>query len=213
MATSIDDSDYFNGEAWLALAVHADIHRDDRRVRDALMDLDRALIRQYADHPSNTFYLWGAMAAAQRWRTTADPRFLAFLKQQAAVFTDRFERQLDPDGNHCGPMEGLAATQGVFIQSGEGRSELARRVQSQLSWLAGELPRLQVQAGQTRMALGGDAYLAAPRLARFGGAFLFGRFRPETRVDGGQHCLSALLMIDENERLDRDRAPSPVPRQ
>ena len=211
--TSIGDSDYFNGEAWLALAVYADLHRSDGRLAEALEDLDRALMRRYADHPSNEFYLWGAMAAAQRWNTTADPRFLAFLKQQARVFTDRFERQLDPNGNHCGPMEGLAATQGALVQAGEGRSDLGRRVESQLSRLTGELAGLQIQPGQTRMTLGGEAYLAAPALARFGGAFLFGRFRPETRVDGAQHCLSALLMIDENERLRSGAAMPPTPKQ
>lgn len=201
--TSIDDSDFFNGEAWLALAVYADTERNDRVVIDMLADLDARLMRRYAEHPSSTFYQWGAMAAAQRWRTTGDPQFLDYLKQQAEVFTERFGRQIDEDDNACAPMEGLAVTQGAFVESGEGSSALAQRVVALLDREAAKLPSLQIQRGQTQMKLGGEAILTAPHLAEFAGSFLWTRKRPETRVDFAQHCLSALMMIEDNERAGR----------
>jgi hypothetical protein len=206
--TSIDDSDYFNGEAWLALAVYADLFRNDATLSRALPDLERDLMRQYSEHPSNSFYQWGAMAAAQRWRTTRDPRFLDYLRQQARVFTDRLPRLLGPTINTCAQLEGLVAMQGVFVESGDERSDYARSVSALLAQETSKLPRLQIAAGQTQMPLGGEARLIAPRLAQFAGAFLFGTDHPQTRIDNAQHCISALMLIDENER----RAAAPAMR-
>lgn len=203
--TSIDESDYFNGEAWLALAVYAEKHRDDERVRRALAEIEAVLMQRYSERPSNEFYLWGAMAAAQRWKTTSDPRFVAYLTRQSEVFADRFARQLDANANNCGAMEGLAATLQVFAGSGTLPGDLPERIRTLLSREADKVPHLQIQPGQTRMMLGGGATLTAPELPRFGGAFLAGLFTPMTRVDAAQHCLSALMMIDADDRL----APAP----
>lgn len=201
MPTSIDESDYVNGEAWLALAVYAHLHRGDEPVRRALSELEPALMQRYSEKPSNTFYPWGATAAAQRWETTSDPRFLAFLERQAKVMVERFGRQLGPDANNCAAMEGLAATLRVFAKSGARQDELSTRVRELLMREAAKVPELQIAPGQTRMKLGGDATLNAPGLARFAGAFLVGRFEPVTRVDAAQHCVSALLMMEGNARL------------
>ena len=50
------------------------------------------------------------------------------------------------------------------------------------------------------MALGGEAYLRAPRMAQYAGGFLAGVYEPLTRVDAAGHCLSAMVTI-ERERL------------
>ena len=211
--TSIEDSEYYNGEAWLALAVYADLHRNDRRVLRALTEIDRALMQRYGEHPSTWFYSWGAMAAAERWRTTADRRFLDFVRQQTQVVVLRFEKQPLPDDNNCAAMEGLATALGLMAKAGDEDSELAQRVRAYLSREVSKLPRLQIPIGETRMPLGGDAYFASPRLARFGGAFLLGVFQPVTRVDAALHCLSALMLIDEQVRLDPGpRAPASMKR-
>ena len=209
-ATSIDESDYDTGEAWLALAVYADLHRDDRRLRDALADIDRTLMKRYAEDHSTWFYSWGAMAAAQRWRTTADPIFLDFLKRQAEFFVVRFERQPGVDDNNCGQMEGLAAALGVMNESGDRGSDVALRVRAQLSREATKFRRLQIPVGRTQLALGGQSYLVAPSLARFGGAFLSGLFEPVTRIDAAAHCLSALMLMDEADRARPAAASAPT---
>jgi hypothetical protein len=99
-------------------------------------------------------------------------------------------------------MEGIAATLGVLNRSGEGNTARALRASHWLSEQAARLPTLQVQPGQTDMAMGGEATLHAPSMARFPGAFLFGTFEPSMRVDIAQHCLSAMVMI-ERTGLDR----------
>ena len=77
------------------------------------------------------------------------------------------------------------------------------RVREMHDWLSGEiakLPKLQIQPGQQGMALGGEAYLRAPRMADYAGEFLGGVYEPMTRVDAAGHCLSAMVII-ERDRL------------
>ena len=199
--TSIDDSDYYNGEGWLAVAVYGDLHRDDARTAAELADLDQSMIERYTRAPSRNFYHWGAMAAAQRFATTHDPRFLAFLRAQADLFVAQFQRGLRPDGNHCATMEGVASTLAALNRSGEADTARARALRSWLSREADKLPKLQIRPGQEGMALGGEAQLRAPRMAEFPGAFLLGLYQPSVRVDSRQHCLSAMIMI-ERDRLE-----------
>jgi hypothetical protein len=199
--TSIDDSDYFNGEAWLALAVYADLRRSDARTGAELDDLDQALIERYTLAPSRNFFHWGAMAAAQRFATTGSPRFSDFVRAQADWFIARLRTALDPDSNHCATMEGVAAALATLNRAGEGETARAQSLRTWLAEEAARLPALQIQLGQTRMALGGQAQLTAPRMIEFPGAFLRGWYLPSVRVDLNQHCVSAMLMIDRDRLL------------
>ena len=197
--SSIDDSDYDNGEAWLALAVDGDMNRDDLRFTKALSDLDDALIRRYSEKPSVNFMGWGAMAAAQRYKTTNDPKFLAYLRQLGDGFVVQYQRRFAADANNCAAMEGIAAIAAALKQSGENDTDRARALRA---WLANEitkLDRLQIQPGQQGLALGGEAYLRAPRMAEYSGGFLAGIYEPVTRVDAAGHCLSAMVIIERNQ--------------
>jgi hypothetical protein len=197
---SIDDTDYDNGEGWLALAVYVDKHRDDRETAAALEDLDAALLARYSETPTATFFGWGSMAAAQRFATTRDPKFLDYLQRQADLFVGRWHRRMKPEDNNCAILEGAAAMLPVLDAAGEAESN---RVRGLRSWSDGEvakLPRLQIQPGQKGMALGGEAYLNAPAMAPFAGGFLWSLHEPMTRVDAAGHCLSAMVLLDRAKR-------------
>jgi len=196
--TSIDDSDYYNGEAWLALAVYADVNQDDLRSTEALADLDDSLLRRYSEKPSVNFLGWGAMAAAQRYKTTKDAKFLAYLRQLADSFVARYQRGFAADANNCAAMEGIGAIAATLQQAGEINTDRARALRAWLSNEVNKLDKLQIQPGQQGLALGGDAYLRAPRMAGYSGAFLAGIYDPLTRVDASGHCLSAMVIIDKN---------------
>jgi len=198
--TSIDDSDYANGEGWFALAVYCDLHREDAHTAEILAELDAAMLRRYADKPSRAFFHWGAMAAEQRHATTGDARFLQFIQRQAAVYFDRLQPRVDPVSNSCTDMEGLAAMLAAMTRSGADAA-LADRIRARLGSEAEKLPRLQVQPGQQGLTFAGEARLTAPRMATFGGAFLVGRDTPTTQVDAAAHCLSALVRIEREALL------------
>jgi hypothetical protein len=196
--SSIDDSDYDNGEAWLALAVYGDLHKDDSRSTKALSDLDDALIRRYSENPSVNFLGWGAMAAAQRYKTTNDPKFLAYLRQLGDGFVAQYQRRFAADANNCAAMEGIGAIAAALKQSGENDTDRAHALRAWLSNEVTKLDRLQIQTGQQGLALGGEAYLRAPRMAEYSGGFLAGIYDPVTRVDASGHCLSAMVIIERN---------------
>ena len=194
--TLIDDSDYDNGEGWLALAVYSDAHPDDTRAAAVLAQLDEVLMRRYAENPSQYFFQWGAMAAAQRYRTTHDARFLAYLRRQGSDFIELSRKRLRPEENNCVAMEGFAAILATLRAAGEHESAATGTIGEWLLQEVAKLPKLQIQKGQRGLALGGEAYLRAPRMADYAGGFLRGLYSPVTRVDVGGHCLSAMVMLE-----------------
>ena len=192
---SIDESQYSNGEGWLALAVYADTHPDDAASARELADVDDVFLRRYTDHPDDLFFAWGAMAAFQRYRTTRDPRFAAYLRHQGDEFVGRFEHRLSSSDNNCATMDGVAAILSAFLLSGETESGHVRDLRDWLTQEMGKLPRLQIKPGQQGLELGGDASLRAPRMAQYAGEFLNGLYEPVTQIDAAGHCLSALVTI------------------
>jgi hypothetical protein len=144
------------------------------------------------------FLGWGAMAAAQRYETTHNPKFLAYLRQLADGFLARFQRRFDADANNCAAMEGIGAIVATLTQSGENDTDRARALRAWLSDEVAKLDRLQIQPGQQGLALGGEAYLRAPRMAEYSGGFLAGIYEPLTRIDATGHCLSAMVIIERN---------------
>ncbi|MEA3153224.1 MAG: hypothetical protein QOK44_813 [Betaproteobacteria bacterium] len=204
---SIDQDDHYsNGEAWLAMAAYCEHHRGDDRC-GMLEDLDDAMIVRYSARPAPEFYHWGSMAAAQRFKTTGHTRFLAFMQQQGNFFFNRFQPPQVAAANRCASMEGVGAALAVLGQAGAEYAVLAGRMRSWLSNEADKLPRLQIQEGQTRLLLSGDASLTAPRLAAFTGDFLLGLYTPSVQVDATAHCMGAMVTIERDALLTRSSAP------
>ena len=53
--------------------------------------------------------------------------------------------------------------------------------------------RFQIVPGQDQVMLGDERYLYSEEISKFAGAFLNGLYRPKTRIDFTQHCLSAMV--------------------
>lgn len=192
---SIDESQYSNGEGWLALAVYADTHPDDAVRAVELADVDDVFLRRYSAHPDDLFFAWGAMAASQRYRTTRDTRFATYLQLQADEFLGRFEHRLSSADNNCATMEGVSAIVSALELSGETDSGRMRALRDWLTQEIAKLPRLQIKPSQQGIDLGGEASLRAPRMAQYAGEFLNGIYEPVTQIDAAGHCLSALVTI------------------
>jgi len=196
LLASPDEDPLADGEAWLALATL-------NRVAPAgmaatLRDIDDYLMRRYSDAPSFHFFNWGMMAAAARFAETGDRRFIDFVAAQADIFLDPAAVMADramaagPDENTCFYVEGLVAAARVLRADGDSHAELLARVRTRIDSEMAKNHALQLQSGQSRIELGGGAYLWAPRAAGHAGAYLAGRYQPYTRVDLTGHCISAL---------------------
>lgn len=189
---SREESPYYNGEAWLALASHALWYADEPRLSDVLAQVDDALIRRYRDDPDTAFFHWGAMAAAQRYRGSGEARFARFAVQQADAYIHELRPRIKPDSNTCYAVEGLLEAQEVMAAGAADaklRRELRQRVRAEMV----KNRAFQIKPWQDRIHFGPRRYLQLGDLSFFEGAFLNGRYRPATRIDFTQHCLSATV--------------------
>lgn len=191
----IKESPYANGEAWAALAHYVDAFPDDQAVAEVLAEVDDYMIGKYSRRLNLRFYHWGTMAAAVRAEATSDSRFVQFIKDQARTYLDAKAPEDIADFNSCTPIEGLATAARV-IEAVGGDPALLERIKDRVALEMAKNRTLQIQPGQARLDLGGEAYLWSPRMPEYAGAFLNGRYSPITQIGVSAHCLFALLVMD-----------------
>jgi len=189
---SDEESPFFNGETWLALALAAQLFPDHAVVERVLARADGYMVETYAADPVAGFAHWGLMAAAQRFETTGEDRFGDFVVQVAEIFTTRMRPEVRPNANSCSSVEGIGAAARA-LHLADWSPELVARLASRAHAELANSIELQILPEQTEITLGEDRSFADARLPDFAGAFLNGRYQLQTRIDLTQHCLSALL--------------------
>ena len=187
-ADVIDGMAYSDGEAWLAYAVYVDTFPSGAISSDEMRSVDEHMLTAYVR--DIFFFHWGAMAASRRYRTTQDPRFLAFLERESQAALDIAPQADSPEAS-CALVEGLAASAGAMARGGWTDKPLHAALRQRIRLEMDKNNGLQLQPGQGRLALGGDGVLIAPRLGDYAGAYLFGRYTPTVRIDMTHHCISA----------------------
>lgn len=198
LPTSIDNTPYYDGEAWLALAEYHRAYPQDAHAASALADADADLLQFYGPLFKLDFFHWGTMAASARYRQTREPKFLQFVMAQMSVLLQR-KAKADND-NNCALVEGVADGLAALVEGGAGTSDLANRARA---WIAREMDkaeRLQIRPGQRGLEFAG-ARIIALRMGEFAGEFLEGTYRPSTQVDLAAHCVSAMVKIRRDALL------------
>lgn len=182
-----EESPYFNGEAWLALAYYEALYPGDPIVHLVLRDIDSYVMDAYTKNPTKGFYHWGMMAAAKRYETTHAPAFISFMEEQTRwIFSVDGDVQLHL--NNCYLMEGFLA-----ILPHISDQILREKVQTRIEKEMQKLQAFQIKKGQTKVPLSATHGLYFENLDSFEGGFLNGYGRPQARIDFTQHCLSAFL--------------------
>ena len=190
------ESDYYNGEAWLALAHYDLLFPGDRKLERVLREVDLHFVARYSKKPTVRFYHWGAMAALKRHEATSEKKFAEFAVGQTVEFLNRLRPFVKERTNTCYSVEGLASAFALSDVVDLGRSirrRLVRRIVAEMKKNRG----FQVRPGQRTIPHGKGAYLQPEQSAGFAGAFLNGLGRPRTRIDFTQHCLSALVKYEK----------------
>ena len=191
-----EESPFYNGEIWLALARYVRLLPRDLDAQTMLKEAEEYFIQQYTRTPDLSFFHWGLLAAAVRYETTREQRFVEFISMQGWLFTHYLHPDIFPDSNTCADVEGIAAGARALklagLASDPGYLALAERARGELQKSLG----LQLLPGNIRDRLPGRSNLPDDELARFAGAFLNGRLLPQSRIDSTQHCLSALIKYD-----------------
>jgi hypothetical protein len=187
---------YADGEAWMALALHNELLPSHQLAR--LDTIDDTMMNMYAGQRSAEFFHWGMMAAASRLRTTSNAKFVEFIAHQADDMLAAGVSQQLEDDNTCAMVEGLAAAAGALQGAGGASKTLVQRLSDRIKAEMSKNRSLQIRQRQDHIDLSEGAYLSAPQLSHYAGAFLAGRARPYTRIDLTQHCMSAII---EMQRL------------
>jgi hypothetical protein len=200
----IDDTPYFDGEGWLALAYYHGVFPRDKRVTSVLEDLEGYLMTRYAKDVTTGFYQWGTMAAALRLEQTSDPKFLSFIRSQAQTWLERPRRDEWRGDSTCAHMEGLAVAARVLRAHPDA---LLEKVVARLNEEMEKNRALQIPSNGGRIVFGEGVQLISPKLRDFAGAFLVGKFQAYTRVDETGHCVSAMIKLAQLDRSARAARP------
>ena len=194
---SDEDSPYFSGETWLALAHYDRLFPGDPMVAEMLAAAEDYFIRTYLRAFDGAFFHWGMMAAAVRFETTAEQRYLDFVSLQGWQFVVEVRPDFVPESNECYSVEGLAAGARAMWTGGRGSDPgygaMVDRAERELV----KIFALQIMPGQTRIDVGEGRFFYDPGLERMVGAFRNGQRLMRSRIDFTQHCLSAIVHYGE----------------
>ncbi len=185
---SQEESHYYNGEVWLALAFYRATF-DAGWLDPQLADVDRAMMTAYGKEPHIGFFHWGAMAAERRFRDTGREELKHFAQSQASHYLTNLRPNRSLNANTCYSLEGMIPA--LTLTGPE--SELHAPLEARIEWEMRKIMTFQIQPGQTQLDLGDGIALTSPDLKTYAGAFIAGRRNPLTRIDYTQHCLSAIL--------------------
>jgi len=190
--TTIQVSPFADGEGWLALAYYERRRPGHPTVRSILTALEDRLMRLYETSFSIPFYQWGTMAAAVRWDTTRNPRFVAFIEHQTV---NAMKWLSEPRSNNtCATVEGLVTAVRVLRDAGR-PSDLLRTIDQHITTEMRKNYEFQIPPNAGRLHLGNGVSVVSPRLEEFVGAFFHERYRPYTRIDFTGHCLSVMVKL------------------
>jgi len=196
----IDETPFFDGEGWLALAYYNRLFPRDKSIVSTLDNLEAYLMTRYANDVTSGFYQWGTMAAALRLEQTSNPRFLSFIRAQAQALLEAPRRDEWRGDSSCAHMEGLAVAARVLRAHPDVDPPLLEKVLTRLNEEMEKNRQLQIPPNGGRIAFGKGVQLISPKLRDFSGAFLVGRFRAYTRVDETAHCVSAMTKLVQRRR-------------
>ena len=197
LPNSLDENALSNGEIWLALATYARLFPGDREVAGVVARVDGYMLSTYGAKFNHDIYSWAMKAAARRLLATGDAKFARFIQAQTKLRLAEARPASEAADNSCAKVEGLAAALRVLTASAVKDESLVRRLRQVIADEMVKNNALQIQAGQDRIDLGHGATLISPAIAEHAGAFLAGAHQPYLRVDFTEHCICALLELEE----------------
>lgn len=189
----LSESDYVNGETWLALAEYNIAFPDDKEAQRFLRELEDYLFVVYGDGAKSKFFHWGMMAAVVRANQVDDARLDDVIQHLAQGFLNGKEAQAIPTENSCATIEGLATYVAYMNNRNRGQEPLPGRARTYVGHAMATNRQLQVGPRLASFLPAGQTY--AEPLAHYQGAFIESLLHPRMQVDYTQHCLNALLRM------------------
>lgn len=191
----LSEAHYFNGESWLALAEYVVAFPDDEAVSKLLVALDEYMIERYSMRENMHFFSWGMMAAWVRFKSTGDPR-LGELMQSLAGFFFRYHEKLSASAiNTCAENEGVVTFVHYMSERNQLSDPLALKAIEFVDRQMAVNRQLQIDRDLVQRLPNGTEF--REQLNKYRGAFIGSLERPLMQVDLTQHCLNALMRLNE----------------
>jgi len=188
----LSESEYVNGEAWLALAQYINSFPDDAETRSVIYELEDYYFNEYSLRPRIRFYSWGMMAINARYNTSHDVRYINFAREMTEWFFSAEENYAHPDFNSCALIEGVATFVNLMHMSGQPPDELTGSAQNYVDQEIAHIKQLQIDDNfLTRLNLDEKYHSEA---SQFIGGFILSKESPLMQVDLTGHCINALLL-------------------
>lgn len=177
-------SPYFNGETWFALSVYHSLYPSDAKASETLQSMDQTMINMYHNTCLVSFVHWGLMAAAQRYETSKDAKFLNFLKNQFDLYL-LANPSPRPGSSTCAATEGLA-DMAYYVSKDDIllASSVLKRIQINKQTID-SLQITNTQNSRDQIHPNALHYIGAFKNTPTDNQFI--------RSDTTQHCLTALL--------------------
>lgn len=195
-----EESPYFTGETWLALAHYQRLFPGNTLLEDTLNELDEILIKRYRNECDPGFFHWGAMAAITRYEAGADSSLLKFATRQCDMFMNDLRPKVKKVANTCAHMEGVIAVTSTLLKEGVKGASYACVLQQAVKRIEEEMKHnmtMFINPDQSALSFPSGASLSSPELSNFAGAFTNGPVSPLARIDFTQHGLSALVKLSQ----------------
>jgi hypothetical protein len=192
------ESDYSNGEAFLALARYFEdnAHMSTMRIKEVKDVIDESFDyfeMRYGQNPNFNFYLWGMAAIKELSKFEPNQRYFDFVSDYTEWRMNSYKNRRDSILNYCAYFEGVISAYSVLEPD---LNEYAKNYYlEEINYWLSRSQKLQVDnSGYVDLVFGGnETRMKVLDTEKAKGGFLTALNDPVQRIDYTQHCLSSYL--------------------
>ncbi|MDX9970953.1 MAG: hypothetical protein RBS56_03545 [Candidatus Gracilibacteria bacterium] len=178
-----EESAFFNGEAFLALALYYR-YLNDKNVLEEIVSVWPYFRDLYGKNFDGNFYLWGMLALKELYYVVDMKEIVDFTALYSRSRVKKYSRLKDSSDSMCPFLEGISAAN--FILKDE-ETEFAETFRHEFEFWLQKNSLFQIK---------GDEFydFKIKNLRNSKGGFVSAMDDPTLRIDNTQHCLNAFLI-------------------
>ncbi len=178
-----EESAFFNGEAFLALALYYKFNNDEK-VLNEIVSLWPYFRDLYGKNFDGNFYLWGMLALKELYYVVDMNEIFDFTALYSRSRVKKFNRLKGSENSYCPFLEGISAAN--FILKDD-KSEFALNFRNEFDFWLQKTSIFQIVSDEFYE-------FKIKNLRNSKGGFVSGISDPTLRIDNTQHCLNAYLI-------------------
>lgn len=197
------ESDFYNGEALLALTHHYQ-QNPDPEIKKIIDESMEYFDKHYSAAWNNNFYLWGMAAVKNLYKIEPKESYFKFVKDYTDWRIAGYINRHDLDKNVCAYLEGIVSAYSILQTNLEDVKK--QFYLDEINFWLNQSRNLQIKKNDTMISQLNKSKTQKLRLKkpdRAIGGFLTSLREPVLRIDFTQHCVSSFMQkyedIDKND--------------